>query len=103
MYQSLKLSPLLTPKPHSAGNSKAELVERRLEVMAACDALLKVIVATLPDNCEYELPAPKVGDEARKAWRERSAIIEALRDEIAIEAMKITIEWSPVDERGKTE
>lgn len=103
MYPSLKLSPLLTPKPHSAGRSKAELVERRLDVMAACDALLKAIEATLPEDCEYEPPTPKVGDEARKAWRERSAIIEAWRDEIAMEAMKITIEWSPTDAKGGRE
>ncbi|WP_146256166.1 hypothetical protein [Aestuariivirga litoralis] len=103
MYPSLKLSPLLTPTPHTAGRSKAELVERRLEVMAACDSLLKAIKATLPEDCEYEPPTPKVGDEARRAWRERSAIIEALRDEIAMEAMKITIEWSPVEEKREKE
>ena len=103
MYPSLKLSPLLTPNLHAAGRSKAELVERRLEVIAACDALLKAIQATLPEDCEYEPPTSEVGDEARKAWCERSAITEAMRDEIAMEAMKITIEWSPADEKGEME
>lgn len=95
MYQGLTLSPLLLPKPTSAGRSKTELVERRLAVMEACAALLRSMQSALPEDGEYDASSDANAEEARKAWRERMGLVETLQDEIAMEAMKITLDWHP--------
>ncbi|WP_146256158.1 hypothetical protein [Aestuariivirga litoralis] len=95
MHPGLTLSPLLTPKPNAAGRSKTVLAEQRLVVMEACDDLLRSLGAALPEDCDYEPPSGTNGDMARKAWVERISLVEALRDEITMEAMKITIDWNP--------
>lgn len=95
MYQKANCSPLLMPSPDAAGRSKAELVEKRLAVMEACLSLLKSMEAALPEDGEYDPPSEGNGDKARKAWRERMDLVEALQDEIAMEAMKITLDWHP--------
>lgn len=95
MHHSLTLSPLLTPRPSAAGRSKTVLAEQRLAVMKACDALLRSLEAALPEDCDHKPPTGAHGGMARKAWRERITLVEALRDEITMEAMKVTIDWNP--------
>jgi hypothetical protein len=70
-----------------------ELVERRLAVMEACVALLRSMEFALPEDKEYHASSDANGEDARKAWRERMSLVEALQDEIAMEAMKITLDW----------
>ncbi len=46
MYGKLDLKPLLTPTPGAEGRSKVELGGQRLDVLAACDALLKALTGS---------------------------------------------------------
>lgn len=93
MYSDLDLKPLLTPTPGAEGRSNAELGGQRLDVLAACDALLRALEASMPGDSDYSPPSPVRGEAARYAWRQRMELVEGIRDEIQLEALKIAIGW----------
>jgi hypothetical protein len=93
MYGKLDLKPLLTPAPGAEGRSKAEPGGQRLDVLAACDALLRAFKASMPADSDYSPPSPVTGEAARSAWRERMELVQRVRNEIEIDAMKVAIGW----------
>jgi hypothetical protein len=93
MYGNLKLKPLLTPTPGIGGRSRTELGQQHLQVLAACDALLKALEAAAPADCDYG-SAPEVNvAAAQNAWRERTELVQGLRSEFELATMKIAIGW----------
>lgn len=76
MYSDLDLKPLLTPTPGAEGRSKAELGGQRLDVLAACDALLRALEASMPADSDYCPTSPVAGEAARCAWRQRMPVPE---------------------------
>ena len=73
MYGNMKLKPLLTPTPCTGGRSRIELGQQHLQVLAACEALLKTLEAATPADCEYG--SEPAAAAARDAWRERTCHI----------------------------
>jgi hypothetical protein len=93
MYANLKLKPLLTPTPGTGGRSRTELGQQHLQVLAACDALLKALETAAPADCDYGSEPDANGATAQDVWRERTDLILGLRSEFELEAMKIAIGW----------
>jgi hypothetical protein len=93
MYGNLKLKPLLTPTPGTGGRSRTELGQLHLQVLAACEALLKALEAAAPTDCDYGFAPEANVASARDAWRERTDLVQGLRSEFELETMKIAIGW----------
>jgi hypothetical protein len=93
MYRNLKLKPLLTPTPGTGGRSRTELGQRHLQVLAACDGLLKALEAAAPTDFDCGSGPDEKVAMARDAWHERTALIQGLRSEFELETMKIAIGW----------
>ena len=93
MYGNLKLKPLLTPTPGIGGRSRTELGQQYLQVLAACDALLKALDEAAPADPEDGPALAASGARAREPWRERTNLIQGLRSEFELVTMKIAIGW----------
>lgn len=93
MYGNLKLTPLQTPTPGTGGRSRIELGQQHLHVLAAYDGLLEALAAAEPPAGDDGAEPDAAGTTALAAWRERTALVQALRSEVEMEAMKIAIGW----------
>lgn len=83
------MTPLIMPTVHSNGTSKEELVRQHLDIMKAASDLLKALEAGTPHGRDY--PRGNHG-RAHDAWWERVEVVERLRADIEMQAMKITLE-----------
>jgi len=83
------MTPLIMPSVHANGTSKEELVQQHLDIMEAATALLKALEEGMPHGRDY----PRGGHrEAHDAWWERVEAVERLRNDMEMQAMKITLE-----------
>ena len=86
------MTPLVPPTIHSNGTSKEELVQQRIDVMEALTDLKEAMKAATPNARDYYPQGGSAALQAREAWVERMKMIEQLRDEVEMEAMKLTLE-----------
>lgn len=83
---------LVPPTIHSNGTSKKELVELRVAVTEAAQALLDAMKLAAPNARDYYPQGHEALSLARAAWLERMEAVERLQDEVQRDAMKIALE-----------
>jgi hypothetical protein len=47
----------------------------------------------MPADSDYSPPSRVTGEAARSAWHERMELVQGVRNEIELEALKIAIGW----------
>lgn len=82
------MKPLVIPTVNLNGTARADLVQQQVDVLDALTALDKAMAEAMPHGRDYQL-APHTYADARYAWLERRARVEAMRAEITIHAFAI--------------
>lgn len=83
---------LVTPTVHLNGTSKEELVQGRIAVIEAAQALRDALQRAAPNARDYYPQGDDAYKLARAAWTERQLMIDKLIDDVQMDAMKITLE-----------
>lgn len=86
------MTPLVTPTVHLNGTSAQELVQQRIDVIEAAQALQEAMKRAMPNDRDYYPQGEDAGLQARRAWIERMDPIIKLVDELQMDAMKIALQ-----------